>query len=94
MTELFSIYAVASAIIFIFGAILGIQFSTEDDIFTQSNLQIAVGILVTIMWVASIAAEITMTSYTASIPVHGLMGAVVGYFFSEDGLSINIGGGE
>lgn len=94
MTEATSIFAVVSAILFILGAILGVQFSTEEDVFTQSNLQIAVGILVSIMWVASIVAEITMPAYTASVLVHGLMGAVVGYFFSEDGLSIKIGGGE
>jgi len=74
------------------GIIVGWQLSTVENVFTQSNLKIAVGILVTIMWVASIGAEILIPAYTVSITVHGLMGAIVGYLFSEEGITFNIGG--
>lgn len=93
MPELFTIFILASLVVFAIGIIVGWQSSALDNEFTQSNLQIVVGILVTIMWVASIAAEIIIPTYTVSVLIHGIMGAVVGYLFSDDGLNINIGGG-
>lgn len=76
------------------GVVVGWQLSTEENVFTQSNLRIVVGILVTVMWVASIGAEILIPTYTVSVLVHGIMGAIVGYLFSDDGFDINIGGNE
>jgi hypothetical protein len=46
------------------------------------------------VWAASIVAEIIIPAYTVSVLIHGIMGAVVGYLFSDDGLDINIGGEE
>lgn len=94
MLNTLTIFAISSVVVFLFGLLVGGQVSTKASIFTHSNLQVAVGMLVSTMWVASIVAEIVMPAYTASVLVHGLMGAVVGYFFSEDGLNINVGGGE
>lgn len=74
------------------GIVVGWQLSTVENVFTQPNLKIVVGILVTIMWVTSIAAEILIATYTVSVLVHGIMGAIVGYLFSEDGVTFNIGG--
>lgn len=92
MPSTFTIFLLASIIVFAIGIIIGWQTSTVENVFTQSNLQIVVGILVTIMWVASIVAEIIIPTYTVSVLVHGLMGAIVGYLFSEDGIQFNIGG--
>lgn len=94
MPETITIFLLTSLIIFAIGVVIGWQLSTKNNVFTQHNLQIVVGILVAIMWVASIAAEIIIPTYTVSVLIHGIMGAVVGYLFSDDGLDINIGGGE
>lgn len=92
MAEPLTIFLLASLVLFLFGVIGGWFLSKKENVFTRSNLQIAVGILVTIVWVASIAAEIIIPAYTVSVLVHGIMGAVVGYLFSDDGITFNIGG--
>ncbi len=94
MPEPIITFTLASIVIFAIGIIVGWQLSTPENVFTQSNLQIVVGILVTLMWVASIVAEILIPAYTVSALIHGIMGAVVGYLFSEDGLNLNIRNGE
>lgn len=91
MPEPIIIFTLASIVIFAVGIIVGWQLSTVENVFTQSNLQIVVGLLVTIMWIASIAAEILIPTYTVSVLIHGIMGAVVGYLFSEDGINLNLG---
>lgn len=58
------------------------------------SVQTAIALLITVVWVVSIAAEIVVPAYTVSMMLHGIMGAVVGYLFSEDGITINIGAGE
>jgi hypothetical protein len=82
-----------SLVLLFFGIMAGRKLSNGEDTFTKANLQVTVGILVTAVWVASIAAEIIIPAYTVSVLVHGIMGAVVGYLFSDDGLDITIGGG-
>lgn len=94
MPETLTLFLLASLVLFIFGLAGGWAISVKEHVFTRSNLRIAVGILVTVVWVASIAAEILIPMYTVSVLVHGIMGAVVGYLFSDDGVTFNIGGGE
>jgi hypothetical protein len=77
---------------FIVGILLGWRVLSKPEPITQSDLRIAIGALVAVAWTISIAAEIVIPSYTVSLLVHGIMGAVVGYLFSEDGLTVNIGG--
>lgn len=92
MPDPFTIFLLGSLVLFAIGMVIGWQFSQEENVFTQSNLQIAVGIIVTIVWVASIAAEILIPAYSVSFLIHGIMGAVVGYLFADDGFDITIGG--
>jgi len=92
MTEPVTIFIIASLVVFLFGIVGGGILSRKDDVVTKPNLQIAVGILVTIVWAASIGAEILIPAYTVSVLVHGIMGAVVGYLFSNDGITFQIGG--
>jgi hypothetical protein len=80
----------SSIALFLFGIIAGL--ATKDDMFTDSNLRIAVALLITIVWALSIAAGILIPAYTVSPLVHGIMGGVVGYLFTEDGITLNIGG--
>lgn len=94
MPEPLTIFLLASLVLFFVGLIGGWFLSQKDVHFTQSNLQILVGVLVTVVWAASIVAEILIPAYTVSVLIHGIMGAVVGYLFSDDGLTFNIGGKE
>jgi hypothetical protein len=94
MPELLTISFLVGFVALAVGVVVGWQLSTEENVFTQSNLRIVVGILVTVMWVASIGAEILIPTYTVSVLIHGIMGAIVGYLFSDDGFDINIGGKE
>lgn len=90
-----TLFILGSVVLFAAGIVGGWLLTRDgDNIFVRSNLQIAVGIIVAIVWVVSIAAEIIIPAYTVSVLVHGIMGAVVGYLFSEDGIQINIGGTE
>lgn len=78
--------------LFLLGITGGWIVTRSNKEFNKSSLQVVVGVIVTIVWVVSVAAEIIIPTYTVSLLVHGIMGAVVGYLFSEEGLTINIGG--
>lgn len=93
MVELTTLFLLVSLFLFQMGIVGGWLFSRrKSDTEYKTRLQIVIGILVTIMWVVSISAEILIPTYTVSVLIHGIMGAVVGYLFSEDGVTINIGG--
>jgi hypothetical protein len=81
-----------SIIVFLLGRYSRWKLPDFTDVFTESNLQIAVGILVTIVWAVTVTAEILIPAYTVSVLIHGIMGAVVGYLFSEDGITFSLGG--
>lgn len=91
MFQLSTIFILVSILLFVVGMVLGWYVSTRHVIEPKTHLRVLVGILVTVMWVISIVAEIIITGYTVGVLVHGIMGAVVGYLFSEDGITINIG---
>lgn len=91
MVELTIIFLLASGFLFLLGVVGGWLLSRRRGERLKSRLQVAVGLIVTFVWVISIAAEIIIPAYTVSILVHAIMGAVVGYLFSEEGITINIG---
>jgi len=86
------IYILTSLSTFILGVGGGYLLTRGDTTFVRYKLQTAVAISVTLVWIISIVAEIIISSYTVSALVHGIMGAVVGYLFSDEGLIINVGG--
>lgn len=94
MAEITTTLILASIIplAFIIGIIIGRKTPERLGEITKSELRIAIGVLVGVAWAVSIAAEIIIPSYTVSVLIHGIMGAVVGYLFSEDGITFNIGG--
>jgi hypothetical protein len=94
MVKLTMLFILASIGLFLSGIGAGWLFARANTLENKSRLQIAVGIVVTIVWVVSIAAEIIIPGYTVSMLVHGIMGAVVGYLFSDDGVTFNIDGSE
>jgi hypothetical protein len=77
--------------VFTLGIVVGLLVSLARNGFDTGDLKLVVGTLVTIMWVVSIVSEIVIPAYTVSVLIHGIMGAVVGYLFSDDGLTLNIG---
>ncbi len=87
-----TLYILASIIVFAFGIGSGYILTRGDTTFTRSELRTVIALAVTLVWIVSIVAEIIIPVYTVSVLIHGIMGAVVGYLFSEDGLNINIGG--
>ena len=85
------LYIIGSIALFALGISVGLLAQRKSDKVSRRHLQIAVAIVITIVWVASITAEILIPTYTVSVVVHGIMGAVVGYLFSEEGITFNIG---
>lgn len=75
---------------YVFGAICGyIAARWQHNHETQKNnmsatMRAVVGSIVTIMWIVSMSASITITGYSTPVLVHGMMGAVVGYLFGAD----------
>lgn len=90
MVELITILILASLFLFLLGIAGGWMLSRREQT-NGATLRILVGVLVTIVWAVSIAAEIIIPAYTMSVLIHGIMGAVVGYLFSEDGINIRLG---
>lgn len=87
------LYALAIAItLFILGVGIGWILTKGSQQTTKEKLKTGIAIAVTIVWIFAVVADVLVTGYTLSPLVHAIMGAVVGYFFTEDGLSINVGG--
>lgn len=79
--------------LFLIGLVIGIIFSESGDgDITKSDLKRFVAIVVTLGWITATIAGIVLPTYSMSPLIHGLMGAIVGYFFTEDGLNFQIGG--
>jgi len=81
-----------SVTLFQIGIIIGWIVSRDSKSTTRAKLQTMVAIVVTLGWMSATMAGILVTAYTVSPLMHGLMGAVVGYFFTEKGITFNIGG--
>ena len=87
------LYALAIAItLFILGVGIGWILTQDSQQTTKQKLQTGIAIAVTIVWIFAVVADVLLTGYTLSPLVHAIMGAVVGYFFTDEGLSINLGG--
>lgn len=75
---------------FSLGFLLGWISSSRKDLKTNMKIRIMVAVVITLVWLFTTVAGIIVASYTVSPLIHGLMGAIVGYFFTEDGLSIEL----
>lgn len=87
-----TLIAILLLALFTLGLAIGYIYSKDSDETTNAKIRTAIAITVTTVWVVATIADIFLTGYTISPLVHALMGAVVGYFFAEKGLDINIGG--
>jgi hypothetical protein len=74
------------------GLLIGWILSSRTEVTTKSKLKTMVAVVITLGWISATVAGILIASYTVSPLLHALMGAIVGYFFTEDGLTFNIGG--
>lgn len=80
--------------IFSIGLLLGWLYTSDSEETTTNKLQLMVAVIVTLVWVGGTVSTILIAGYTVSPMVHALMGAIVGYFFTEDGITFNIGSNE
>lgn len=93
MIDQMIIYVLGSLVVFLLG-VGGGWLMTRDNVgFDRSDLRKTIAVVVTVVWASTIIVEIIVPTYTVSILIHGIMGAVVGYLFSEEGMTVNIGGG-
>lgn len=85
-----------AAALFFIGITIGwvITSSVNEDSTSIGKLRIVVGLAVTIVWIAATLADILITAYTISPLIHALMGAIVGFLFTEDGLDLNFDRGN
>jgi uncharacterized membrane protein len=95
MPHLVALAVVGAVALIAVGIVIGLFLEDTDDetpFVSKPDLRTAIAILVTVIWAISITAEIFIPAYTVSVLVHGIMGAVVGYLFSDKGVTFNIGG--
>jgi uncharacterized membrane protein AbrB (regulator of aidB expression) len=86
-----TLFTVGSLALFLIGLGVGWYVTRLREQYTNPPIQTAIALLITIVWVVAVAAEIIVPAYSVSMMLHGIMGAVVGYLFSEDGITINVG---
>lgn len=87
-----TILVLLAVTLFLVGVLIGWMFSDHTEATTKSKLKTMVAVAITLGWVSATAAGILIASYTVSPLLHALMGAIVGYFFTDDGVNFNIGG--
>lgn len=92
MVELLSTtLLILTATLFCIGILIGWMMSNHGTINTENNLRTVVAIVVMIGWISATIAGILIATYSVSPLLHALMGAIVGYFFTDDGIIFNVG---
>lgn len=76
---------------FLVGLIVGSVAGQHGITVEKQTFRYVLAGIIVLVWVVSILAEIAIASYTTHVFVHGIMGAVAGYLFSEDGINVSIG---
>jgi uncharacterized membrane protein len=87
-----TILVLLTVILFFIGVLIGWILSNHAELTTQNKLKTMVAVVITLGWISATIAEILIASYTVSPLLHALMGAIVGYFFTDDGINLNVGG--
>jgi len=91
-TTLPLIYTIIAAVtVLFFGIVIGWILTKDSENTSKEKLKIGIAIAVTIIWMITVISEIIISSYSISPIIHAIMGAVVGYFFTEDGLNVSVG---
>lgn len=77
------------AVLYLLGFLSGYVVATWAGNLPHASFQRTVALLVTFVWIMSVTASIVVPTYTTSIALHGIMGAVSGYLFTgEEGLRL------
>ena len=84
-------HVLVTIISFVLGLVVGWKIGTEDNLITKARLRKTIALMITCIWSLSILADIFVPGYTTSVMLYGIMGAVAGYLFSDEGFSINVG---
>lgn len=92
VTPITTTIILVSVTLFHVGLLIGWLYSRDSQVTTKSKIKLLVAVVVTMGWISATVAGILIASYTVSPLLHALMGAIVGYFFTEDGITFNIGG--
>lgn len=75
---------------FVIGLGIGWILTRDSDISQRSKLKTGISIVVTIVWLIAVIADIFVSAYTLSPLIHGIMGAIVGYFFTDGDTDISL----
>lgn len=92
VTPITTTIILVSVTLFLVGLLIGWLYSRDSQVTTKSKIKLLVAVVITMGWISATVAGILIASYTVSPLLHALMGAIVGYFFTEDGITFNIGG--
>lgn len=87
LADVIALYVFFALILISLGAMMGWLYADRGRTITKQRLRTGIAIVVTIVWVITILAEIVVPGYTVAMVIHAIMGAVVGYLFSENGLT-------
>lgn len=85
------INVIVAVLSFAIGVGVGWHLSEDVELVTRERLQRTIALLVTTVWTISVLSDILLVNYSTPLVLYGIMGAVAGYLFSDDGLTINIG---
>lgn len=87
LAETTVVYIFLVVVVFGVGSLVGWLYADRGTKITKQRLRTGIAIAITVVWIVTIIAEIIVPSYTVAMVIHAIMGAVVGYLFSENGLS-------
>lgn len=76
--------AVLGIVTFVLGIVvgyLGHDFMKKSLSMNEDNSKNLLILCVTVVWVISMIVSVVNPNYQVPIPVHGIMGAIVGFFF-------------
>lgn len=88
-------YAIVSATSFSLGALFGWSVATKLTSLEQSELRRLMSVVMLGAYVVSLFADIQVSGYQTPMLLHGIMGGIFGYLFSQgDGFNITLGDSE
>jgi hypothetical protein len=94
VTPTSTMLVLVSITLFFVGLLIGWLYTRDSELGTKDKVKWMVAVVITLGWISATTAGIFIAGYTVSPMLHALMGAIVGYFFTEDGVNLNIGGND
>jgi len=88
------IMGAVAVVSFVIVFVTGWVYTRDSSRTVETNVKWLVALVITLGWILATGAGIFITGYTVSPLLHALMGAIVGYFFTDNGINFNIGGND